>query len=98
MKSDILPLLERRERLVALAASQRRALAADVQVWSRPLSFVDRAAAALRFVANHPLWIIGSALAPPALRGGGFGAWVRRGAVAVRIARGLRRTKLREPQ
>ena len=83
------PLAERRERLVALAAAQRRALAADVEPWRRPLSIADRGVSAARFIRNHPAWIVAAAVAPVALRGGGIGTWLRRGFVVFQIVRRL---------
>lgn len=90
MTSALPPLSERRARLIAEAANQRRALAADVEVWRRSLSFADRAIAAARFIGNHPAWAVGRAVAPAALRSTGLVAWVRRGVAALHIVRGLR--------
>ncbi len=80
----------RRARLVDLIASQRRRLADDVEPWRRPLSFADRGIAAARFIGHHPAWIVGSAVAPMALRTTGIGTWFRRGLTALQIVRGLR--------
>jgi hypothetical protein len=84
------PLAERRARLVALAAAQRRRLAADVEPWRRPLSIADRGIAAARFVGQHPVWTVGSALAPMAVSAAGLGTWFRRGLAAWQIVRRLR--------
>ena len=84
------PLLtERRARLIALAALQRRTLAKDVEVWRRPLSLADRGIAAARFIGNHPAWIVGSAVAPAALQSTGLAAWLRRGVAVLHIVRRL---------
>ncbi len=82
-------LVERRDRLIALAAAQRRRLAADVEPWRRPLSIVDRALAAVRFIGHHPAWVVGSAVAPVALRATSLGTWFRRGLTAWQIVREL---------
>lgn len=90
MKNYPAPLAERRARLVSLAAAQRRALAAGVDPWRRPLSIADRGIAAVRFIKAHPAWIIGAAIAPRALQAGRFGGWLRRGFVAWQIVSRLR--------
>lgn len=84
------PLAERRARLILLAAAQRRRLAADIEPWRKPLSIADRGLAAARFIGQHPAWIVGTAVAPMALRTGGVGRWFRRGLAAWQIVRGLR--------
>ncbi len=84
------PLALRRARLIALAASQRQRLAADVEPWRRPLSFADRGIAAARYIGKHPAWLMGTAIAPLALRNAGLGTWLRRGFTAWRVLRRLR--------
>ena len=88
------PLAERRAGLIALAAVQRRRLAADVEPWRRPLSMADRGIAAVRFIGHHPVWTVGSALAPVAISAAGLGTWFRRGLAAWQIVRGFRDRKL----
>jgi hypothetical protein len=89
--SDGVPLAERRARLIALAAAQRRKLAADVEPWRRPLSLADRGLAAARFIGRHPAWILGTAVvAPVALPAAGMGPWLRRGVLAWHFVRRLR--------
>lgn len=90
MTADTSALADRRARLIALAAAQRRRLAADVEPWRRPLSIADRGIAAARFIGHHPAWIVGSAVAPVAMRATGLGTWFRRGLAAWQIVRGLR--------
>jgi hypothetical protein len=80
----------RRSRLIALAEVQRRRLAGDVEPWRKPLALADRGIAAARFIGHHPAWVVGSAVAPLALRTTGMGTWFRRGLAALRIVRGLR--------
>jgi len=88
-------LFERRAKLIALAEAQRRRLAADVEVWRRPLGLADRGISAARFVANHPAWIAGAAMAPLAFRPTRLGTWFRRGFLAFQFVRQLR---AREPR
>ena len=81
---------ERRAELVARAASQRAALGRHVEVWRRPLTFVDKGLGVLRYVGNHPAWILGGALAPSALQPGRLGSWLRRGFLAFQVVSRLR--------
>lgn len=81
---------ERRALLVATSDAQREVLSRNVLAWQRPLTLVDRGLAAFRFVANHPAWIVGSALAPSALRPGRLGSWLRRGFLAFQVVNRLR--------
>ena len=90
MKTEPLPLAERRARLIGLAADQRRELAAGFEVWRRPLLMADRGIAAARFITHHPAWVIGSAVAPAALRSTVLGTWLRRGFAALQVVRRLR--------
>jgi len=84
------PLALRRARLVALAADQRRRLAADVEPWRKPLSIADRGIAAARYIGKHPAWMVGAAVAPMALRTTVLGTWFHRGLAAFQLVRGLR--------
>jgi hypothetical protein len=88
------PLSERRARLIVLAAAQRRRLASNVEPWRKPLSIADRGIAAARFIGHHPVWTVGSALAPVAIGATGLGTWFRRGLAAWQIVRGLRDRRL----
>jgi YqjK-like protein len=89
------PLALRRASLIALAQAQRLRLAADVEPWRRPLSIADRGIAAARFIGSHPVWTVGAAVAPVALRTAGLATWFRRGLMAWQIVRGLRDRGLR---
>ncbi len=48
-------LFHRRSQLVTRAAEQRAALSQQIRDWRRPLEFVDRALAIVRYVKSHPL-------------------------------------------
>ncbi len=95
MNKRLIGVAERRALLVAKAAGQRETLGRNVEVWARPLSMVDRGLAALRFVASHPAWIVGSALAPVALQPGRMGSWLRRGAAIFQLVGRLRSARSR---
>ena len=68
MNSELTRLGERRERLVARAAAQRIALAQDAAPWRARLALADRGVEALRIIRRHPVWLLGAALVPVALR------------------------------
>lgn len=78
-------LAERRERLVALAASQRVTLARNIEPLRIPLARVDQGLAALRFIKHHPAWLVAGVALVAALRPRFVGTWLRRGWVAWRI-------------
>lgn len=95
MNKGLIRVAERRAVLLAKVAGQRETLSRNVEVWSRPLSMVDRGLAAIRFVASHPAWILGSALAPAALQPGRMGSWLRRGAAVFQLVSRLRSSRSR---
>jgi len=82
-------LADQRERLVALAAAQRTALAHNIEPWRIPLARVDQGLAALRVIRRNPAWIVVGVLLAALLRGNSM-KWLRRGWVAWRLLRGLR--------
>jgi len=82
-------LTDQRERLVALAAAQRTALAHNIEPWRIPLARVDQGLAALRLIRRNPAWIVGGVVLVALLRGNSM-KWLRRGWVAWRLLRGLR--------
>jgi len=82
-------LAERRERLVAQAAAQRRALARDMDRWRTPLALADQGLAALRYIRIHPQWLIGSVVLLVALRPRRVGKWLGSGWVSWRVMRRL---------
>lgn len=53
------PLGERRARLIELAALQRATLTAQMQPLQSPLALVDRGLATVRYVRQHPQWLLG---------------------------------------
>lgn len=90
MNPALTRIAQRRAELVSRAAGQRATLARHVDVWRRPLTFVDKGLGVLRYVGNHPAWILGGALAPSALQPGRLGSWLRRGFLAFQVVSRLR--------
>ena len=91
MNERMIQLAERREHLIALAATQRTALARNIEPWRMPLALADQGLAALRYIKNHPAWLIGGVALFAVVRPKGLGKWMRRGWVAWRIMRKLGR-------
>ncbi|PIW73010.1 MAG: hypothetical protein COW07_00020 [Hydrogenophilales bacterium CG12_big_fil_rev_8_21_14_0_65_61_21] len=83
-------LADQRERLVALAAAQRTALAHNIEPWRIPLARVDQGLAVLRVIKRNPAWIVVSGVLLAALLRGNSMKWLRRGWVAWQMLRGLR--------
>lgn len=91
MNENLLRLAQRRERLVAQAATQRETLAQSIEPWRQPLARVDQGLATLRVIRRHPTWIAGGGvILLAALRYARVGQWLRRGWVAWRLLRELR--------
>ncbi len=90
MNERLIRLAERREVLVAQASAQRLALARSLEPWRRPLTLAGQGLAALQFVRNHPVWLVGSAVLPAALLPARAGKWMRRGLLAWQVLRQLR--------
>jgi len=95
MNKRLIRVAERRALLLAKIAGQREDLGRNIEVWGRPLTMVDRGLAALRFVAHHPAWILGSVFAPTALQPGRLGSWLRRGAAVFQLVGRLRSARSR---
>ncbi len=83
-------LAEQRERLIKLAATQRTALAQNIEPWRIPLARVDLGLAALRYIKRHPAWLVGGGVLFAALRPSRVVKWLRRGWLAWQMLRGLR--------
>lgn len=90
MNPALTRIAQRRAELVARAAGQRATLARHVDVWRRPLTFVDKGLSVIRYVGNHPAWILGGALAPVAVQPGRLGSWLRRGFLVFQVVNRLR--------
>ena len=69
----------RRARLLERAARERADLLQALHAWAQPLAFVDRCAAAVRFVMARPPLVAGAALLLALLRPRRAFRWARRG-------------------
>ena len=90
MNKALLQIAARRERIVALVASQRGTLAQNVEPWRMPLALADQGIAALRYLKRHPEGIVGVALLLVALRPGRIATWLGRGWVSWQLLQSLR--------
>ena len=90
MNANLVRLAERRERLVAQAAMQRRTLAQDIEPWRIPLALADQGLTALRYIKSHPEWIVGVVVLLAALQPRRVGKWLGRGWVSWQVMHRLR--------
>ncbi len=90
MNKKLIRLAERRERLVTRAAEQRVVLAQNIEPYRIPLALADRGMTALRYIKNHPEWLVGVVVLLAALRPGRVGKWLGRGWVTWQMMYTLR--------
>jgi hypothetical protein len=90
MSKKLRLLIERRNNLVAQAATQRLVLSVTIEPWHAPLARVDQGLAVLRYLRHHPAWLIGGGLVLAAFRPGHRGSWLGRGWLAWKVLRKLR--------
>lgn len=90
MNGNLALLAERRERLIAQAAAQRKALAEGIEPWRAPLAMADQGLALLRFVMRHRAWIAGGAILFAATRPARAGKWLGMGLTAWKMLLRLR--------
>lgn len=83
-------LADRRESLIAQAAMQRSTLWRNMESLRAPLAQADRGLAALRYVRQHPVWLVGGIAALAVLRRFRTGKWLTRGVLAWQMVRKLR--------
>ena len=55
MSSHLHQLLERQQRLIAKSAAQRATIAADMRVWQKPFTWVDRGLGVVQLVKKNRL-------------------------------------------
>jgi hypothetical protein len=90
MNEKLNQVAQRRERLIAQAAAQRRALGQAIEPWRTPLALTDQGLNALRYVRHHPQWLIGGIVLLAVLRPRGLGKWLGRGWVSWQLLHRLR--------
>lgn len=90
MNEKLAELARRRECLIAQAAQQRATLAESAQPLRGPFALADRGLAALRYLKQHPLWLVGGVAALIALRPRGAMKWLGRGWATYKVVRSLR--------
>ena len=90
MNKKMLRLAERRNRLIAQAAAQRTSLAQNIEPWRVPLAQADQGLAALRYLRDHPVWIVGAGVLLAVLRPVRALKWLGRGWVAWQMMKKMR--------
>jgi hypothetical protein len=53
MSARLNQLLERQQRLIAKSAEQRASIAADMRVWQKPITWVDRGLGVVQLIQNN---------------------------------------------
>lgn len=53
MSSRLQQLLERQQRLIAKSAAQRTAITADMRVWRKPFTWIDRGLGAVQLIQSN---------------------------------------------
>ena len=88
MNKKLKILAQRRERLVLKAALQRGQLAQAVDAWRAPLALADQGLAAISFIKQHPILLVGStAVLVRLVRKSFIGRWFGRGMMAWQLVR-----------
>jgi hypothetical protein len=90
MKSRLIELAERRERLVAKIALQRGELARHAAPWQGVCAMADKGVAAARFLQRHPGLVAGVVGLFVALRPRRAFAWLGRGWSLWKVVQRLR--------
>ena len=62
MNARLIAIEIKRARLIGRAAQEREDVAQTLQLWSRPLGFIDRCVAAVTFVIARPPLVAGAAV------------------------------------
>ncbi len=78
MNQRLLAIEAKRARLRERAAREREDVAQTLQSLSRPIGFIDRCIAALRYAVAHPPLVAGAVLVFALLRPGRTLRWARR--------------------
>jgi hypothetical protein len=81
----------KREQLLARCDAQREDLAALIEQFAGPLKIADGAIAGVRYFRSHPLALGAVTALLAAARGRGLWKWVKRGLLAWRAYRALRK-------
>lgn len=90
MNQSLVQIAKRRQGLIAQAARQRSAIAADVGRWRLPLAVADHGITTLRFIKQHPLWLTSAGIMIAAIDPDRAGKWFRRAWATWQLVRALR--------
>lgn len=90
MNKKLARLAERRQQLIVQAAEQRIALTQHIAPLRKSIALADTGIAAVKYVKQHPVLMVGGATLLGLLRPTRLGKWLQRGLVVFEIARNLR--------
>ena len=91
-----LPLVKRRENLIAQAAAQRLAIAENIEPWRIPVARIDQGLRLFQTIKRNPVWLVGGAVLFTTLRPVRVIKWLQLSWVAWRVAHRLRHAMLDE--
>ena len=91
MNAKLIELAARRTTLVTRAATQRAELSHALAPWRGPLAVVDEGWAAVRYIRNHAVLLVGIVAFVGPLRPLRIAKWVRRGWLVWRMAVAVKR-------
>ena len=78
MNQRLVAIEVKRARLIERAARERADLAQTLQLWAKPLGFIDRCVGAVRYVVSHPPLLAGAVLVFTLLHPRSAFKWARR--------------------
>lgn len=91
MNEKLTKLAERREYLINQAANQRVELTRDTVPWRGLMERADQGIAAVRYLRNHPVWLVGATGAMlTAIGPGRVWRWLGRGLIGLQMLNRLR--------
>lgn len=91
MNEKLTRLAERREYLINQAAKQRTALTHEAVPWRSLMEHADQGLAVVRYLKNHPMWLVGATGALfTALGPGRVWRWLGRGLIGLQMLNRLR--------
>ncbi|MDP2246880.1 MAG: YqjK-like family protein [Nitrosomonadales bacterium] len=75
----LIQIAEKRNRLIAEAASQRSLLGQNMELWRKPLSLADQALQVVAYIRSHPALLIGAGVALVVLSPKRTAKWLKLG-------------------
>lgn len=90
MSSRYTRILEKRAQLIAQSDMQRKLIGQCMVPWRKPLHYADQGIEVLRYLKQHPAWIVGTGMMLIALRPARTLKWLKLSWAAWILVRKLR--------